>query len=79
MAKTKKKLPAIEEKLLTIEEAVEELKRKPLVDLWPTLAVVYDVSRGKIYEMARRGDVDVLEFGRLKKAVSASERKKLHI
>jgi hypothetical protein len=28
-----------EEKLPTIEEAVDELKRKPVVDLWPTLAV----------------------------------------
>jgi hypothetical protein len=28
-----------DEKLPTIEQAVEELKRKPVVDLWPTLAV----------------------------------------
>jgi hypothetical protein len=68
-----------EEKLPTVEEAVEELKRKPLVDLWPTLAVAYGVSKGTIYAMAQRGEVDVLRAGRLKKAVSATERRKLGI
>jgi hypothetical protein len=54
-------------------------KRKPLVDLWPTLAVAYGVSKGTIYAMAQRGEVDVLRTGRLKKAISASERRKLGI
>jgi hypothetical protein len=35
----------MEERLPTVEEVVEELKRKPLVDLWPTLAVAYGVSK----------------------------------
>jgi hypothetical protein len=35
-----------EEKLPTIEEAGDELKRKPVVDLWPILAVAYGVSKG---------------------------------
>jgi hypothetical protein len=30
-----------EERMPTVEEAVEELKRKPVVDLWPTLAVAW--------------------------------------
>ena len=68
-----------QEVLPSVEEAVEELKRKPLVDLWPTLAVAYGVSKGCIYEMARRGEVDVLRAGRLIKAISASERRKLGI
>jgi hypothetical protein len=68
-----------EDKLPTIEEAVDELKRKPIVDLWPTLAVIYGVSRGTIYGMAARKEVDVLSVGRLKKAVSATERRKLGI
>ena len=68
-----------EEKLPSVEEAVEELKRKPVVDLWPTLAVAYGVSKGTIYAMAQRGEVDVLRAGRLKKAVSATERRKLGI
>ena len=68
-----------EGRLPTIEQAKEEITRKPVVDLWPTLAVLYDVSKGTIYEMARRGEVDVLKVGRLKKAISASERRKLGI
>jgi hypothetical protein len=83
-------LPAVEEcveelrtkpavPLPTVEECIAEIKRKPLVNLWPTLAVLYDVSKGKIYQMAELGEVDVLKTGRLKKAVSASERRKLGI
>lgn len=64
---------------MTLEEALNEIKTKPLVNLWPTVAVVYDVSRGTVFEMARRGEVDVLEVGRLKKAITAPLRKKLGI
>jgi hypothetical protein len=65
--------------LTTLEEALAEIQTKPLVDLYPPVAIVYGVSRGTVYEMARRGEVDVLEVGRLKKAVTASLRKKLGI
>ena len=35
----------VTERLPAIEEAIEELKRKPVVvDLWPTLAVAYGAS-----------------------------------
>jgi hypothetical protein len=69
----------IEEVMPTTEEAIEEIRKKPLVDLWPTLAVLYGVSKGCIYQMAHRGEVDVLRAGRLIKAISASERRKLGI
>ena len=67
------------EDLPTVEEAVEEIRRKPLVDLWPTVGVVYDVSRGTVYAMAARGEIDVVDAGRLKKAVSATLRRRLGI
>jgi hypothetical protein len=66
-------------KLPTVEEAIEEIKQKPLVDLWPTVAVVLDCSRGTAYAEAARGNIDVLEVGRLKKAITASLRRKLGI
>jgi hypothetical protein len=65
--------------LPTIEEAIDEICTKPVVALWPTVAVVLDVSRGTVYAAAERGEIDVLEVGRLKKAVSAPLRRKLGI
>jgi hypothetical protein len=65
--------------LPTVEEALEEIRRKPLVNLWPTVAVALDCSRGTVYAAAARGEIDVLEVGRLKKAVSAPLRRKLGI
>lgn len=67
------------EKLPSIEEALEEIRRKPLVNLWPTVAVALDCSRGTVYAEAARGNIDVLEVGRLKKAVTAPLRRRLGI
>jgi hypothetical protein len=67
------------EALPTVEEAIDEIRRKPLVDLWPTAAVLLDCSRGTVYEEAKRGNIDIVEVGRLKKAKSASLRRKLGI
>jgi hypothetical protein len=65
--------------LPTLEEALKEIRTKPLVNLWPTVGVAYGVSRGTIYDAAARGEIDVLEVGRLKKAITASLRRKLGI
>jgi hypothetical protein len=65
------------EKPMTMEEAIEEVMRKPLVDLWPTAATLLDLSRSGVYDAAQRGEVDTLSIGRLRKAVSASLRKQL--
>jgi hypothetical protein len=65
--------------LPTLEEAIEELKRKPLVDVWPCMGVIYQVARGTAYEMAARGEFDIVRAGRLIKVKSASERRKLGI
>jgi hypothetical protein len=65
--------------LPTVEEAIEEVRRKPLVDLWPTVGLLLGCSRGTVYEEAKRGNIDVLGVGRLKKAVSAPLRRKLGI
>ena len=67
----------VAEKLPSIEEALEEIRRKPLVDLWPTVG-----ARLLPRHRLRRGGTrqhDVSEVGRLKKAVSAPLRRKLGI
>jgi hypothetical protein len=65
--------------LPTVEEALEEIGRKPLVNLWPTVGVALGISRGTVYAAAERGEIEVMPVGRLKKAVSAPLRRKLGI
>ena len=65
--------------LPTVAEALEEIRTKPLVNLWPTVGVAYGVSRGAIYDAAARGEIEVIGIGRLRKAVTASLRRKLGI
>jgi hypothetical protein len=64
---------------MTIEEAIAEVKRKPAVRLWPTIAKLRGISKGAVYAAAERGEIDFIQNGRLKLAISASERKKLGI
>jgi hypothetical protein len=64
---------------MKIADALRELNSKPLINLWPTAAVILDVSRSEIYAMAARGELEVLPIGRLRKALTAPLRKKLKI
>src|SRR5262249_13667584 len=65
--------------LPTQDEAVAEIKKKGVVSLWPTVAVVLGMSRGSVYAAAQRGDIEIIKVGRLKKTVSAPLRRRLGI
>jgi hypothetical protein len=62
---------------MTLEEALEHIRRKATVDLWPIVGLALGLSRGSVYEAAIRGEIEVLTYGRRKKAVTAPLRKKL--
>jgi hypothetical protein len=64
---------------MNIRDALQELRTKPLVDLWPTVGLLFDISRPAVYDAARRGEIETVRIGRLRKAVSAPLRKKLQI
>lgn len=63
----------------TVEEALNEIKTKPVIDIWPTLCVALDISKGAGYAAVSRGEIEVLEIGKLKKALTAPLRRKLGI
>jgi hypothetical protein len=62
---------------MTVEEALEQIRRKAAVDLWPTVGLALGLSRGSVYEAAIRGEIEVLTYGRRKVAVTAPLRRKL--
>jgi hypothetical protein len=62
---------------MTLEEAMNELRSKPVIDLWPTTALVLNLSRDVVYDAVKRGEIEVLEYGNRKKAVTAPLRRKL--
>jgi hypothetical protein len=65
--------------VMTLEEAMREIRTKPVVPLWPVVAVALNLSRGSTYAAAARGEIDVIQVGRLKKATTAPLRRKLGI
>jgi hypothetical protein len=64
---------------VTLKDAIEEIRTRPTVRLWPTVGLVLDMSRGSVYEAAHRGEIDVIWMGHRCKAVTAPLRKKLGI
>jgi hypothetical protein len=64
---------------MTLEQALEDIRKKPTVPLWPQTALALGVSRGTVYELASRNEIDVIRMGRLIKAVTAPLRKRLGI
>jgi hypothetical protein len=65
--------------LPTVEEALEEIRTKPIVSVWPTVGVALDLSRGAAFDAAHRGDFETLRLGKLLKAPTAPLRRKLGI
>ena len=64
---------------MTTEEAIEEIRSKPVVSPWPVVGVVLGLSKGATYDAIRRGEIEVIEVGRLKKVITAPLRRKLGI
>lgn len=62
---------------MTYREALEELMTKAVIRLWPETATVLGLSRPGVYAAAQRGDIEIIQIGRHKKAVSAPLRRKL--
>ena len=64
---------------MELKEALEEIRNKPVVPLWPHIGLVLKMSRGSVYEAARRNEIDVIRIGHSIKAITAPLRKKLGI
>jgi len=66
--------------MMNIEDALREIRTKPLVPLWPHLGLVFDMSRGSVYAAARTGQFDIFRYGKdgkRMKALTAPIRKRL--
>jgi hypothetical protein len=55
------------------------LRDKVVLPLWPDAGEVLDLTRGATYAAAARGDIETVQFGRLKRVPTAWLRKKLGI
>ncbi len=64
---------------MTLDEAIRDIKTKPVVPVWPTVGLVLGLSRGATYDALKRGEIETVKYGRLHKAVTAPLRRKLGI
>jgi hypothetical protein len=64
---------------MQLSEILEEIRTKPTVPLWPHAAKALGISRGATYAAAVRGEIDIIEIGHRKLAISASLRRRLKL
>ena len=64
---------------MTAEEIMRDIMTRPTVPLWPHVGYALDTSRNKTYAAAKQGDIDIIEIGRCKRAITASLRRRLGI
>jgi hypothetical protein len=64
---------------MKLQQALDEIRTKPTVPLWPQVGLVLGLSRGSTYKAAREGQIDVVRFGHRIRAVTGPLRKKLGI
>jgi hypothetical protein len=62
---------------MELQKILQEICTRPTVPLWPHAGKALGISRGSTYSAAERGEIDVLEIGRRKLAITASLRRKL--
>jgi hypothetical protein len=62
---------------MELKDALEAIRTKPVVPLWPHIGLVLDLSRGAVYASVKRDEIDVIRVGRSIKAVTAPLRKRL--
>ena len=64
---------------MTDSEILNEIKTKLTVPVWPHYGYVFDCSRNKAYEMARKGAPEFLRMGKMIRVITAPLRKQLGI
>jgi hypothetical protein len=62
---------------MKLKEILDDIRTKPTVPLWPHVGMALGIARGSVYAAAERGEIDVLEIGHRKLAITASLRRKL--
>jgi len=63
----------------TDAEILNEIKTKRTVPVWPHYGFVYDCSRNKAYEEARKGGEEFIRIGKMIRVVTAPLRRRLGI
>jgi hypothetical protein len=63
--------------VMELKEILREIRNKPTVPLWPHAGRALGISRGATYQAAANGQIDILEIGRRKLAISATLRRRL--
>ena len=62
-----------------MDDIAKLLKENAVLPLWPETARVLKVSRPTVYALAKRGEIEIVDLGRLRRATTAGLRRKLGI
>ena len=60
-----------------MSEIEKKLRENVVLPLWPDTGEILDLRRNATYAAAARGEIETIDFGRLKKVSTAWLRRKL--
>jgi hypothetical protein len=60
-----------------MSELEKKLRENVVLPLWPDTGEILDLRRNATYAAAARGEIETIDFGRLKKVPTAWLRRKL--
>ena len=62
---------------MELQDALEDIRTKPVVPVWPHMGLVFGCSRGQSYAMVSRNEIEVVRIGHSIKVITAPLRKQL--
>ena len=64
---------------MSFEDILKEIRERPAMPLWPHAGAAYGLSRSATYKAAKDGQIETVEFGRVKRAITKPLRQRLQM
>ena len=62
---------------MELQQIMDDIRTKPTVPLWPHVGMALGVSRGTVYALVHKNEIQTIKLGRSFKAITAPLRKRL--
>ena len=64
---------------MTMEDVLRDIRTNPTVKPWPHIGIALGISRGSVYGLIDRGEIETIRVGRTIRVISAPLRRRLGI
>jgi excisionase family DNA binding protein len=62
---------------MTMKQVLRDITENPTVKPWPHVGVALGISRGSVYDLIARNELEIIRVGRTIRVITAPLRKRL--